>query len=104
MSAKSNVAIALAALAAGAAIGLLFAPASGKDTRAKIARKGSDLRSSLEDMLAEGGALINQMKGEMGDLAGKGKDAMSGMKDRMKDATAEAANAGRQTANSGYKS
>jgi len=104
MSTKNNVAIALAALAAGAAIGLLFAPASGKDTRAKIARKGSDLRGSLEDMLAEGGELINKMKGEAGDLASKGKDAMNGMKDRVKDAAGEAANAARTAANSGYKS
>jgi gas vesicle protein len=104
MSTKNNVAIALAALAAGAAIGLLFAPASGKDTRAKIARKGSDLRDSLDDMLAEGGELINKMKGEVGDLAGKGKDAANTMKDRVKEGAGEMANAARSTANGGYKS
>ncbi len=103
MSTKNNVAIALAALAAGAAVGLLFAPASGKDTRRKIARKGSDLRDSLTDMLEEGSELIEKLKGEASDLAGKGKETMNAMKDRAKDAAGEAANTARSTANGGYK-
>ena len=103
MSTKNNVAIALAALAAGAAIGLLFAPASGKDTRSKLARKGTDLRDSLADMMEEGSGLIEKLKGEASDLANKGKDAMSGMKDRAKEAADTNASAARSTANGGYK-
>ena len=103
MSNKCNVAIALAALAAGAAIGILFAPASGKETRGRIARKGSDLRDSLNDMLAEGGELIEKLKGEAGDLVSKGKDAANTMKDRVKDTAQEAAGAARSGANGGYK-
>ena len=103
MSTKNNVAIALAALAAGAAIGLLFAPASGKDTRRKLVRKGSDLRDSLTDMLEEGSELIEKLKGEAGDMASKGRDAMNTMKDRVKDAADASSNAARSTANGGYK-
>ena len=103
MSNKSNVAIALAALAAGAAIGILFAPASGKETRGKIARKGQGLRDSLSDMIEEGSDLINKMKGEAGELANKGKDAANNVKDRVKDVANEASSAARSTANGGYK-
>lgn len=103
MSTRTNAAIALAALAAGAAIGLLFAPASGKETRSRIARKGTDLRDSLQDMLAEGGALIDQLKGEVGDLAANGKEAASNMKERVKDAAHDMAGNVRSSANSGSK-
>ena len=101
MSNKSNVAIALAALAAGAAIGILFAPAARAANA--IATKGSDLRDSLNDMLAEGGELIEKLKGEAGDLVSKGKDAANTMKDRVKDTAQEAAGAARSGANGGYK-
>jgi gas vesicle protein len=103
MSTRTNAAIALAALAAGAAIGILFAPASGKETRSRITRKGNDLRDSLNDMLAEGSELIDQLKGEAGDLAAKGKDAANNMKDRVKDAASEMAGSARSSANGGFK-
>lgn len=104
MSTKSNIAIALSALAAGAAIGLLFAPASGAETRKKLAKKGSDLKDRLAEMLEEGGEIIEKLKGEAGDLANKAKDATGAVKDRVKDASNEAGYAARSTANSGYKS
>lgn len=104
MSAKNNVAIALIALAAGTALGVLFAPASGKDTRKKIAKKGTDLRDRMSDMISEGGNLIDKLKGEASDLAAKGKDAMNSSKDRMKDAASEVAGAARTTSNGGGRS
>ena len=73
MSTKSTIAIALTALAAGAALGVLLAPASGAETRKKLARKGNDLKDRLSDMLAEGGELIEKLKGDASDLAGKAK-------------------------------
>ncbi len=104
MSTKSTIAIALTALAAGAAIGLLLAPASGAETRKKLAKKGSDLKDRLADMLDEGGELIEKLKGDAKDLADKAKDTANTTKDRVKDAASEAASSARSTANGGYKS
>lgn len=104
MSTKSTIAIALTALAAGAAIGLLLAPASGAETRKKLAKKGSDLRDRLADMLEEGGELIEKLKGDAEDLADKAKGTAHAVRERVKDATSDAASAARTAANSGYKS
>ena len=41
----------LAGMAAGAVIGMLFAPDKGTETRRKIAKKGEDLMDSLEDRI-----------------------------------------------------
>lgn len=41
----------LAGLAAGAAIGLLFAPEKGATTRKNITRKGEDLAEALNDRI-----------------------------------------------------
>lgn len=41
----------LAGMAAGAAIGILFAPDKGQRTRRNISRKGQDLMDDLEDLV-----------------------------------------------------
>lgn len=41
----------LAGLAAGAAIGILFAPAKGERTRRNMSRKGKELIEDLEDVV-----------------------------------------------------
>lgn len=41
----------LAGLAAGAAIGMLFAPDKGERTRRNLSRKGQDLMDDLEDLV-----------------------------------------------------
>lgn len=43
----------LAGVAAGAALGVLFAPDKGFDTRKKISRKGEDLADALNDKIDE---------------------------------------------------
>jgi gas vesicle protein len=103
MSTKSTIAIALTALAAGAAIGLLVAPASGADTRKKLSKKGKDLKDRLAEMLEEGNELIAQMKGDAKGFADRAKDTANIVKDHVKDAAGEAAAAARSAANGGYK-
>jgi gas vesicle protein len=41
----------LAGMAAGAAIGILFAPAKGERTRRNLSRKGEELMDDLEDLV-----------------------------------------------------
>lgn len=43
----------MAGLAAGAAIGILFAPAKGEHTRRKVSRKGEELMDDLEELVDE---------------------------------------------------
>jgi gas vesicle protein len=51
---RSHVLVALlAGLAAGAALGILFAPASGKETRENIRRKGREYKDDLGDLVKE---------------------------------------------------
>lgn len=64
MSTKSSLAIALTALAAGAALGVLLAPRSGAETRKKIMRKRDALKDRLNEMLREGEELLQDLKGE----------------------------------------
>ena len=43
----------LAGIAAGAALGVLFAPDKGANTRKNIARKGEDLADAINDKIEE---------------------------------------------------
>jgi gas vesicle protein len=47
MNAGRTILAVLAGVAAGAAIGVLFAPDKGSDTRKKISKKGEDLATDL---------------------------------------------------------
>lgn len=52
MNAKSKTALGiLGGVAVGAAVGMLFAPAKGKDTRKKIKSNANDLKCKAEDGL-----------------------------------------------------
>jgi hypothetical protein len=42
-----------AGIAAGAVLGILFAPDKGRDTRKKISRKGEDLADALNDKIEQ---------------------------------------------------
>ncbi len=63
--------------AVGAALGILFAPESGKDTRKKIAKKGSDLGDTVRNKFNEFGEVLQEkyenIKNEATNLMEKGK-------------------------------
>lgn len=43
----------LAGIAAGAAIGVIFAPGKGSETRKNISKKGDDLANAIQDKIDE---------------------------------------------------
>jgi gas vesicle protein len=67
----------LAGAAAGAALGLLFAPAKGSMTRKRIARKGTDYAEDVKEMFGEYIDVIaegyNTVKESAVDLADKAR-------------------------------
>jgi len=52
---------ALAGLAAGALLGILFAPDKGSETRKKIVKKSGDVKDNLKEKI---NSLINEMEGK----------------------------------------
>ncbi|MFZ1688502.1 MAG: YtxH domain-containing protein [Flavobacteriales bacterium] len=70
MSDRTNGVIAfVAGIAAGAALGLLLAPQSGKETREQIGRKGREAKDALDDLIEEGREKWGEAKGKAADAA-----------------------------------
>ncbi|HEX8515530.1 MAG TPA: YtxH domain-containing protein [Bacteroidia bacterium] len=78
----------LAGAAAGALLGVLFAPDKGSETRKKIARKGSDsaddLKEKFDDLLATLTQQFEAAKLEAEVLYEKGKDKAAELKKDIK--------------------
>lgn len=68
----------LAGAAVGAALGVLFAPRSGKETRERIRAKAGEAKDELDD-------LIERAQGEWSKAKGRASEAASMTKDEVTD-------------------
>jgi len=76
----------LAGFAAGAVLGILFAPDKGTETRRKIAEKSTDLADSVKGKVNEYADVISEkydtVKQKISGLAAEGKDMLNQARDR----------------------
>ena len=64
----------VAGLAAGAALGLLFAPQSGKNTRGQFRRKGHQAADELDEMMDKGREEWREAKRNTSDAADRTRE------------------------------
>ncbi|MEW5677283.1 YtxH domain-containing protein [Flavobacterium enshiense] len=70
----SNVVLGvLGGLAVGAALGVLFAPDKGSNTRKKIAQKGTDLKNNIKDGIHN---IIASAEEKYNDFASRAKNSV----------------------------
>ena len=79
---KSNVLGVVAGLAAGALLGVLFAPEKGSKTRKKIKNKTSEAKKSLKD---EFDNFLDTASKKYNSLVDNGEDLLEKEKEKIKD-------------------
>jgi gas vesicle protein len=74
MSTGRNLTLILSSLAAGAALGLLLAPAAGSETRRNLIRRGEGLRDKLNDLYDEGADFVSRKRDQFAEMADRVRD------------------------------
>jgi len=70
--------------AIGAALGILFAPDKGSETRKKIANKSSDLTDTIKEKLND---LMSEVKKEVEVVKGKAEEVLENNSERLAHST-----------------
>ena len=114
MSNKNLLTAILGGAAVGAAIGLLLAPQSGKETRQKIRKAGNMSADQINELIAQGknswyeakgkakegaGVAADELDDFIGHILQNGKKWWKSAKNKASDLAGEAGNAAERTAN-----
>ena len=77
MSTQKTILGALAGIAVGATLGILFAPQSGKKTRRQLMRRGEQAKDEIGELIEQGHEQWSKARNKAADVATMTKDEVS---------------------------